>query len=610
MSRFCRHLGGAEVHQGHGGIHRHRRRLARPGEDRHARRFHDAARRPQHPPHATASSTWRPACTTTSATPWWPSSAPTASTASSRPAAPTPRIGIDHRRQELSRRPPGAGRPRHRRGEGQRHRPAASSRSAAPGRSSPVGLMDFVQRARPHHRRRGEALAHRGAGARGALRHAGPARLHRQEGRARQLALPGQGRARPQRHRHRHRRAAAEATRESEELRGRRQPAEAGAGRRWPRRRTSPPASPTFCSGCPHNTSTKVPEGMRAYAGIGCHYMVQWMDRSTDGFTQMGGEGANWIGEAPFSKRGHVFQNLGDGTYNHSGVLALRFAIASQGEHHLQAAVQRRRGDDGRPAPRGRAHGRRARAAGRGRGREAHRARLRRAGQVSRRARIGRRASPSTTATSWTTAQRELRRDPRRHRRSSTTRPAPPRSAAAASGASSRIPTSASSSTRSSARAAAIAACSPTASPCSRSRPSSAASGRSTSRTATRTSPASRASARPSSPCEGATIRKAAPAAEAAAEAGPRTAGAICPSPACPCDHAALRHHRHRRRRHGRRHHRRDPRHGGPSGGQGLRHDRHGRPRPEGRRGLQPCQARAAARRTSTPSASRPARRT
>ncbi|MFN3688872.1 indolepyruvate ferredoxin oxidoreductase family protein [Salinarimonas sp.] len=85
--------------------------------------------------------------------------------------------------------------------------------------------------------------------------------------------------------------------------------------------------TPHFCAGCPHNTSTKVPDGMRAYAGIGCHYMVQWMDRSTDGFTQMGGEGANWIGEAPFSKRGHVFQNLGDGTYNHSGVLALRWAI-------------------------------------------------------------------------------------------------------------------------------------------------------------------------------------------------------------------------------------------------------------------------------------------
>ena len=84
-----------------------------------------------------------------------------------------------------------------------------------------------------------------------------------------------------------------------------------------------------FCSGCPHNSSTVVPEGMRAYAGIGCHYMAQWMDRGTLGFTQMGGEGANWMGEAPFSTRGHVFQNIGDGTYNHSGSLAIRAAIAS-----------------------------------------------------------------------------------------------------------------------------------------------------------------------------------------------------------------------------------------------------------------------------------------
>ena len=86
---------------------------------------------------------------------------------------------------------------------------------------------------------------------------------------------------------------------------------------------------PYFCSGCPHNTSTVVPEGMRAYAGIGCHFMAQWMDRSTLGYTQMGGEGANWVGEAPFSTRQHVFQNLGDGTYNHSGYLAIRAAIAS-----------------------------------------------------------------------------------------------------------------------------------------------------------------------------------------------------------------------------------------------------------------------------------------
>jgi indolepyruvate ferredoxin oxidoreductase len=86
---------------------------------------------------------------------------------------------------------------------------------------------------------------------------------------------------------------------------------------------------PYFCSGCPHNTSTRVPEGSRAYAGIGCHFMSQWMERKTLGYTQMGGEGANWIGEAPFSTREHVFQNLGDGTYNHSGYLAIRAAIAS-----------------------------------------------------------------------------------------------------------------------------------------------------------------------------------------------------------------------------------------------------------------------------------------
>jgi indolepyruvate ferredoxin oxidoreductase len=86
---------------------------------------------------------------------------------------------------------------------------------------------------------------------------------------------------------------------------------------------------PYFCAGCPHNSSTLLPEGARAYAGIGCHFMVQWMDRETLGFTHMGGEGANWIGEAPFSTRRHVFQNIGDGTYNHSGVQAIRAALGA-----------------------------------------------------------------------------------------------------------------------------------------------------------------------------------------------------------------------------------------------------------------------------------------
>ncbi len=88
--------------------------------------------------------------------------------------------------------------------------------------------------------------------------------------------------------------------------------------------------TPYFCSGCPHNTSTRVPQGSRAIAGIGCHYMATWMpDRPTSTFTQMGGEGAAWIGQAPFTETPHVFQNLGDGTYNHSGVLAIRAARAA-----------------------------------------------------------------------------------------------------------------------------------------------------------------------------------------------------------------------------------------------------------------------------------------
>jgi indolepyruvate ferredoxin oxidoreductase len=90
------------------------------------------------------------------------------------------------------------------------------------------------------------------------------------------------------------------------------------------------PRVPHYCSGCPHNTSTKVPEGSRALGGIGCHYMVTWMDRKTDTFTQMGGEGTTWCGQAPFTTEKHVFQNLGDGTYFHSGSLAIRQAIAAK----------------------------------------------------------------------------------------------------------------------------------------------------------------------------------------------------------------------------------------------------------------------------------------
>jgi indolepyruvate ferredoxin oxidoreductase len=87
---------------------------------------------------------------------------------------------------------------------------------------------------------------------------------------------------------------------------------------------------PYFCAGCPHNTSTKVPEGSHAQAGIGCHFMASWMDRDTEGLIQMGGEGVDWVSHAMFTKVPHVFQNLGDGTYYHSGYLAIRQAVAAR----------------------------------------------------------------------------------------------------------------------------------------------------------------------------------------------------------------------------------------------------------------------------------------
>lgn len=87
---------------------------------------------------------------------------------------------------------------------------------------------------------------------------------------------------------------------------------------------------PYFCSGCPHNTSTHVPEGSLALAGIGCHFMANWMDRENEGLIQMGGEGMNWIPRSTFNGGRHVFQNLGDGTFYHSGSLAIRQAVAAK----------------------------------------------------------------------------------------------------------------------------------------------------------------------------------------------------------------------------------------------------------------------------------------
>ena len=102
-----------------------------------------------------------------------------------------------------------------------------------------------------------------------------------------------------------------------------------GIEKRKAERASVPKRIPYFCAGCPHNTSTRVPEGSRALAGIGCHYMAIWMDRDTATFSHMGGEGAAWIGQAPFSATPHVFANIGDGTYYHSGLLTIRAAVAS-----------------------------------------------------------------------------------------------------------------------------------------------------------------------------------------------------------------------------------------------------------------------------------------
>ncbi|MBZ0215026.1 MAG: indolepyruvate ferredoxin oxidoreductase family protein [Fimbriimonadaceae bacterium] len=88
--------------------------------------------------------------------------------------------------------------------------------------------------------------------------------------------------------------------------------------------------SPFFCSGCPHNSSTVAPDGSRVMGGVGCHLMTATMDRSTDGVCHMGGEGVMWLGQVPFTDTKHIFSNIGDGTYYHSGILAIRAAVAAK----------------------------------------------------------------------------------------------------------------------------------------------------------------------------------------------------------------------------------------------------------------------------------------
>ena len=213
---------------------------------------------------------------------------------------------------------------------------------------------------------------------------------------------------------------------------------------------------PYFCPGCPHNSSTVVPQGSRAYAGIGCHYMAHWMDRTTEGFTQMGGEGSNWIGEAPFSKTPHVFQNLGDGTYIHSGSLAIRAARAAGVNMTFKILYNDAVAMTGGQSLDGGITVSMILQQVLAEGIEKVVVVTDEPLQVSRRA-SSRRACPSTTAATCRRCRRSCARCPA-SRCCSTTRPAPPRSAAAASAACSPIPTSACSSTRPCARAAATAA--------------------------------------------------------------------------------------------------------------------------------------------------------
>ena len=254
---------------------------------------------------------------------------------------------------------------------------------------------------------------------------------------------------------------------------------------------------PYFCSGCPHNTSTRVPEGSRALAGIGCHYMAQWMDRSTATFTQMGGEGMTWVGQAPFTETGHVFQNLGDGTWFHSGSLAIRHAVATNTPITYKilfndaVAMTGGQSHDGQVTPQ--MITRQVRAEGVQRvvvvtdEPQKYPAGLLRAGHRGLPSRQSRRRAAGPAR-----VRRRVRPGVRPDLRG---REAPAPQAWRVR----RIRTSAPFINERCARAAATAASSPTASRSSRWKPSSAASGSSTSPPATRTIPASTGSARASS---------------------------------------------------------------------------------------------------------------
>ena len=346
--------------------------------------------------------------------------------------APAAALWHRHDRQILSRRAPGARRSRHRRRRGGRDRPAplqGGDAVAARTRRHPP----FRRRARGSARRRGEARRHRNPAQGAALQLAGrsAAADHRQIRRGRRVDPAVERRTDADRDRPRHRPAPGRASAVRHGSPSASPGSTPGSARRAaevvPFQRT-----PYFCSGCPHNTSTRVPEGSRALAGIGCHYLAQFMDRETATFTQMGGEGVPWIGQAPFTETRHVFANIGDGTYTHSGILAIRVRGRRQGQHDLQDPVQRRRRDDRRPAARRRPDRADRDPSARRRRRAADRRRHRRARQISARDRIPARhhgAPPRRTRCGAARVARIRRRHRDRLRPDLRRREAPPQEA-------------------------------------------------------------------------------------------------------------------------------------------------------------------------------------